>query len=309
MRRPATVVLTRRARTIFPLPVKVRRRSYGDSSHAALARRLYQASGVRAHASVLDVGHGCGDSLLLLRDAYAPSCLHGVTSLPSQAARAQQRCGDAATVWCADAVHWIAHDPDARTSERTKHGLESPKICPLVYDYILALDCAYHFSSRASFFAHAYQRLAPGGVLGLEDLAAAWPYPRRPSYTFRASELPAPTRPPSWTTYLQHRLLCALTQTPAHAFVPIDVYVSQLVQAGFPREQIEVHDLSHAMFPGFAAFLARVGTTEERALRASSRAQRFGLRAFGRAVARWGEGGDGGLVRSVLVTARKPKSG
>ena len=101
------------------------------------------------HARILDIGHGCGDSLLVLAKQYEPACLHGVTSVPAHAHRARERLGHRATVWCADVVRWIR-------SDQATHS---------IYDVILALDCAYHFSDRAEFFRDAYARLAPGGTL------------------------------------------------------------------------------------------------------------------------------------------------
>ncbi|WFD20507.1 T-complex protein 1 subunit delta [Malassezia caprae] len=123
----------------------------GSNSRRTLAELLHGAANVAPGDRVLDVGHGCGDSLLLLSQRPL-TCLHGVTSLPAHAQRAQKRLGDKAQVWCADAVDWLAQE----------HADS--------YDVILALDCAYHFRDRSLFFQRARKHLKPGGRLALVDL-------------------------------------------------------------------------------------------------------------------------------------------
>ena len=88
---------------------------------AALAQFLHQAAQIPPDARILDVGHGCGDSLLLLAETYNPACLHGVTFEAAHAQQARQRLGERATIWCADAVEWLKNSVDT-------------------YDTVLALD-------------------------------------------------------------------------------------------------------------------------------------------------------------------------
>lgn len=235
-------------------------------------------------ARILDLGHGCGDSLLLLAE-LAPRCLHGVTSLPAHAERAQARLGDGARVWCDDAVAWLARVADGALP---------------AYDVIFVLDCAYHFSDRAAFFQHASQRLAPNGVLVLVDLVSAWPYPAA-SPTMHTSTLPAPTRAPSWWATCRHALVCWLSGANARWFVSFEAYEAELRAVGF--KDVHLADLSHDVFPGFAAFLQGLGRGEERAWRGGHASWRA-LHAFGAQVHTWAQGGDDGLVRCALVVAR-----
>lgn len=232
------------------------------------------------------MGHGCGDSLLMLQDR-APRCLHGVTSLEAHARRAQVRTRPDTKVHCAEAVAWLA---------ATTH----------TYDTILALDCAYHFADRPAFFRAAHDALAPGGTLALVDLVAAWPYADdgADDGAFHASTLPPPTRAPSYVRTGAHRLACMLTRTPAHAFVSFDTYRAQLRAAGFDAA-LEMHDISADVFPGFAHFLQQLGTGSERLWRGGSGLQTLALHAFGRVVAQWAHGGDVGYVRCGLIVARK----
>ncbi|WFD31100.1 hypothetical protein MSPP1_002133 [Malassezia sp. CBS 17886] len=213
----------------------------------ALAQLLHGAADIPRAAHVLDVGHGSGDSLLLLAQAQ-PKCLHGVTSVPGHARRAQERLGDRGTVWCADAAAWLRHEASAAQSERARvstKGAPAEAACRQ-YDTIFALDCAYHFADREAFFRNAYDRLAPGGALALVDLVSPWPYPEEDALpcAFTASALPRPQRGPSITQRLAHWLTCMLTGTPTQSFVPMAQYVQQLGCAGFPVHRAEMRDIS-----------------------------------------------------------------
>ena len=259
----------------FPMPAAVR--AHRGSNNTALAELLYDAADIQPGARVLDVGCGAGDSLLVLRDTRAPRMLHGVTSLARQARRAQDRVRDSATVVCADAVAWLA----------------SPA-CTEEYDVILALDCAYHFHDRVAFIRHAHERLAPGGTLALVDLVAAWPYPAT-----LISPLPPPMHAPSICARLQHRCTSYLSGT--QPLVSFDTYEAQLRAAGF---HVHMQDISHRVFPGFAAFLRHMGTGEEAAWRGGNTLQWAALRMLGWVVDGWARGGDAGMVRCALIVAR-----
>ncbi|WFD41425.1 hypothetical protein MPSI1_000052 [Malassezia psittaci] len=223
----------------------------GDWSHTqsfpeaceALARRLQEAAQIPEQARVLDVGHGCGDSLLMLLQRNT-SYVHGVTSLHAHAARAQARCGSRAKVHCLDATEYLS---------QTQH----------TYDTILALDCAYHFDDRARFFREAYDALAPGGKLALVDLLAAYPYPSQD--TVEPSRLPAPRRAPSLWRRFMHSVVCFMSGTQPKSFVSFETYREQLSEAKFCTKDIEMHDISADVFPGFANFLQNLNTGEQRA--------------------------------------------
>ncbi|WFD39791.1 uncharacterized protein MJAP1_002772 [Malassezia japonica] len=167
------------------------------------------------------------------------------------------------------------------------------------YDTILALDCAYHFPSRPAFFKSAYARLAPGGTLALVDLVSAWPYPNAAQCT--PSSLAPPTHAPALWKRAMHRITCALSGTPPGSFIPLDTYAQQLHDAGF--EHVDMADISDAVFPGFSTFLKRLGTDAEWR---GGRLELRGLRVFGSVVGQWASGGDVGMVRCALITAKKP---
>lgn len=234
---------------------------------------------------ILDLGHGNGDSLLLLA-RLNPAVLDGVTSLAAQAERAQHRTSGRAQVFCADAVDWL----------QSCEGQAQ-------YDAIIAIDSAYHFSSRRSFFEAAFARLAPGGKLLLFDLFAAHPYPARGTPFFTSSGLPAPSRP-SLIRRCKHALTLRLANVPSANLLPFGAYASELRRAGF---NARIADVSDHVFPGFSHFLLSLGRGTEKYWRGGTRLELLSLRMFGEVVETWASGGAEGSVRSGLVCAAKPK--
>ncbi|PWN53746.1 hypothetical protein IE53DRAFT_309695 [Violaceomyces palustris] len=268
----------------------------------ALAKLMHRSAELKPQSSILDVGHGNGDSLLLLKRNWNPAVLHGVTSLRANARRAEERLseeigrtgddGSEAAVWCQDAVKWLS---------KTGQGLEK-------YDAILALDCMYHFPDRAEFLRLAYDRLEPGGVLATIDLFSSWPRPRRLE-NFKESCLPPPIRPPTLLQRFKHRLVCMMTGVPPAALWSFDRYAAELERSGFHPSNVQMKDISADVFPGFSAFLQGLGRGSEKAWRGGSWPMIFGLQRFGDVVASWAKGGDEGLVRCGLVVARKGLTG
>ncbi|KAK0554491.1 hypothetical protein OC846_001277 [Tilletia horrida] len=278
-----------------------------------LATRLHQAvfppfaPRCSEPLAILDVGCGSGDSVLLLNRTLQPQTLHGVTSIDSHASFARKRLEQASSsagqrdldhdVFCGDAVQFLAP------------GRNSTK-----YDAVFALDCAYHFNDRPTFFRNAFAHLKPGGSIALVDMALAWPYPTSQSVAafefVPSTSLDPPSRPPTRAQALWHWISCQGASTPTSHFVPIDVYASHLHQAGFG--DIKIEDISEHVFPGFANFLASQGryvTPDEAQWRVKGNPLlNFGFRVVGNnVVAKWAAGGDAGMIRCVLVSARKPE--
>ncbi|OYT92349.1 MAG: hypothetical protein CFE43_08780 [Burkholderiales bacterium PBB3] len=120
----------------------------------ALAVRLADQVQLQPGHSVLDVGFGYGDQLLVWKKSYGVGRITGIET-------------DAAGI--AQARHKLAAFADVTLSlgdGRTRPAKER-------YDRVLALDCAYHFAPRSAFFAQAYRALLPGGMLGLTDIVLA----------------------------------------------------------------------------------------------------------------------------------------
>ncbi|KAJ7293638.1 S-adenosyl-L-methionine-dependent methyltransferase [Mycena rebaudengoi] len=130
----------------------------------ALALKLIQAAACQPGGSVLDVGHGSGESLILLLTHAAvprPARVTGITSLEVHHRRSQARVARlhqdvSVTLYQGDAVF--------RPGCRGNHPLDPAHGAQ--FDTILALDCAYHFQIAGG-------RLRPGGAIALADICFA----------------------------------------------------------------------------------------------------------------------------------------
>jgi SAM-dependent methyltransferase len=120
-----------------------------------------------------DVGHGTGESLLLLLSEPTlpkPSHLVGITSLELHHLRSLERVrkrqaeetafqGTKVDLYHGDAVY---------DGISANHPLSPGK--KESFDSILALDCAYHFNTRHLFLEQSFKKLAPGGRVALADI-------------------------------------------------------------------------------------------------------------------------------------------
>ncbi|KAK7064173.1 hypothetical protein R3P38DRAFT_3382816 [Favolaschia claudopus] len=199
----------------------------------ALALKLVKASGCKPGSRVLDVGHGTGESLIMLLTHPAvprPSHLTGITDIAAHHQRSQSRVtalnqSVPFVLYTGDAVH----QPGAH-----HHPLDPSSDESLKFDQILALDCAYHFRSRATFLRQAYERLHPGGSVALADIC----------FANGALE--------KWSTRWVTAVLGAGLM-PRENMVSIDEYIAQMHEVGFT--DIWLEDITQDVFPGFVAFL------------------------------------------------------
>jgi hypothetical protein len=184
-----------------------------------------------------DVGHACGDSLLLhLCHSEVPrlATLTGITSIPSQHARSMERISNHQSsapgqpcevqLFCGDAIF----RPDCND-----HPLNPLSSSPQ-FTSITAIDCAYHFATREVFLRQSFTRLAPGGTISLADLAISKPLP-----------------------FVLRMVLSKLLAVRAENLITPETYEKQLKTIGYANVHIE--DISHDVFPGFKMFLRSRG--------------------------------------------------
>jgi len=203
----------------------------------ALALKVIELSNCLPSGHVLDVGHGCGDSLLLyLRHPKVPRpvSLTGITSLRCHHERSQTRV--AALQADQDLEHRIPvqmylGDAVFRSSAR-RHPLDPCQYPP--WTTITAIDCAYHFHSRKTFLSQAFHCLQPGGRIALADLA-----------------MDSPLSPFMIT------VLSALLAIQRENIISSARYYSVLQEIGF--ENIVIEDISMDVFPSFRRFLSSRG--------------------------------------------------
>jgi SAM-dependent methyltransferase len=133
----------------------------GTADYGAAAERLTlelcALAGIAPGMRVLDAGCGFGGTIAALNERMAGLELHGLNIDPRQLSRA------AATV-------------PARPGNRI--AFQAGDACALPYadasfDRVLAVECVFHFPSRAAFLAEARRVLKPGGALVLSDFVPA----------------------------------------------------------------------------------------------------------------------------------------
>jgi erythromycin 3''-O-methyltransferase len=135
----------------------------GDPDEAPLAvRRLVRtlAEDLPAGGDLLDVGNGLGAQDPLIAEVARPRSLTAVNITRSQLVAGRQRLAEAgARPLNADASRLPLR-------ENTMDG-------------VISVEAAFHFPSRARFFAEVFRVLRPGGVLTMSDIPTLR-YPRGP---------------------------------------------------------------------------------------------------------------------------------
>ncbi|KZS95934.1 hypothetical protein SISNIDRAFT_330150 [Sistotremastrum niveocremeum HHB9708] len=208
----------------------------------ALALRLIAAGNCVPGGHVLDVGHACGDSLLLhLRHPSVPrpASLTGITSLMQHHYRSAQRISMAQRKEDASpAIYLYPGDAVFRPDCRPRgHPLDPSSNRPK-FTSILALDCAYHFDTRKTFLEESYARLEKGGSVALADLCLS----------MQSGSVMSAARRWLLATALSIRTANILTK---------DEYVKMVKDVGFAECQVE--DITQDVFPGFRQFLRSRG--------------------------------------------------
>ncbi|KAJ3909809.1 S-adenosyl-L-methionine-dependent methyltransferase [Lentinula edodes] len=198
----------------------------------ALALKLIQTAQCKEGGKILDVGHGTGESLIMLlthTSVPRPGYLSGITSIPMHHQRSLERVK---SIVAADTKITL-HVGDAvyhQDVSAANHPLNPSSA--VTFDNILALDCAYHFQSRETFLRQSFHQLDPGGRISLADICFA------------------NTPPMTWKARLVRRFLKLM---PKENAITISEYANCLERIGYV--DVKVEDISEEVFPGFVGFL------------------------------------------------------
>lgn len=129
-------------------------KAYGDRQDSIeamdrLCRHLIELADIQDGQDVLDVGCGLGGTLATLRARFPGARLTGLNIDERQLEVARRRVDPS--------VRFVSGDACAMPFEDRS------------FDRLLAVECVFHFPSRADFLGHVSRVLRPGGNLTLSD--------------------------------------------------------------------------------------------------------------------------------------------
>ncbi len=213
-----------------------------DQACPALAQLVGEAAGLGPADTVVDVGFGFADQDMLWAERFAPQRIIGlnITPLHVRLARARVR------------RRGLADRIDLREGSATAMPL--PDAC---CDVVTAVECAFHFDTRADFLAEAMRVLRPGGRIVLADIIPAAP---------AGGALRRRWQSASW------RALARALSVPRANADTRDAYAARFAAVGF--EGVSVEPIGDEVFPGFhqalredEAFFARLPASARLAYR------------------------------------------
>ncbi|WP_244408392.1 class I SAM-dependent methyltransferase [Roseomonas fluvialis] len=232
----------------------------------ALALLLAEAAAIGPDDTVVDVGFGFADQDMLWAKRFAPRRITGLNVTPLHVRLGRVRVRRAG----------LGDTIDLREGSATAMPLPDESC-----DVVTALECAFHFDTRADFLAEAFRVLRPGGRIALADIIPA------------AQAGGALRR--RWQAASWRALARALSISDANADTQ-QTYAARFAAAGF--DAVEVRSIGAEVFPGFhqalredAAFFARLPASARIAYRPLLRFEAGAIYAG---------------LDYVLATARKP---
>jgi ubiquinone/menaquinone biosynthesis C-methylase UbiE len=232
----------------------------------ALALLVGETAGMGPADRVVDVGFGFADQDMLWMDRFAPQRIIGLNITPLHVRLGRHRVRR----------RGLQDRIDLREGSATAMPL--PDAC---CDVVTAVECAFHFDTRADFLAEAFRVLRPGGRIVLADIIRAAPAP---------GALRRRWQDASW------RALARALSIPDANADRQEAYAARFADAGF--EAVAVRSISEEVFPGWHQALREDAALFARLPRAARLAYRPLLRL------------QAGTIYAgldyVLAAARKP---
>lgn len=195
-----------------------------DEACPALAMLVAEAAGMGPDDDVVDVGFGFADQDMLWMERFAPRHITGLNLTPMQVRLARQR------------VQRRGMADRITLTEGSATAMSLPDAC---CDIVTAVECAFHFHTRADFLAEALRVLRPGGRLVLADVIRAAP---------ESAKLRRRVQDFTWSQFAQK---FAVPAANADQRAP---YAAKLRAAGFAA--VDVTPIGEHVFPGWHRALA-----------------------------------------------------
>lgn len=191
-----------------------------DEACEALARVLAEAVDLREGHVLLDCGFGFGDQDLFWMERFRPGRIVGLNITRSQVARARVRVEQRGL---ADRIQLL-------------HGSATAMpVAGASVDRVTALETAFHYDTRETFFREAFRVLRPGGRLATADVT------------------PLPDIDGGLRSRFAWYLMRSYTQIPEENIYSRVEYASRLQEVGF--ENVQVRSIREHVYPPLVRYM------------------------------------------------------
>ena len=195
-----------------------------DAACKRLAEVLGEVVGLRPEDELLDCGFGFGDQDIFWAERFGPAKITGLNIAAAQVNEGRRRV----------AGRGLSERIDLREGSATRMPVPD-RSC----DKVTSLESAFHYDTRADFFAEAFRVLRPGGRLATADIIP------RPGSKRRFGGEDA-------LAYVVDRLARQFWQIPQANMYDRDEYARRLAAAGFT--DVRVESIREHVYPGLRDF-------------------------------------------------------